>query len=200
MIKFEHSIFASSLRAYRRTTRFSREWVRGGRYLADCDLDHCCDGWCAICRHGLQPPGGCRYRRQESSHQNEAHPGGAVVARLGWAFVAVSSLIFTFAAYELNPLCFHLAPLALLIVFVYSFTKRFTSLSHLVLGFALGIAPAAAWIAVARLAGPSHSVTDRRRDLLDRRLRHHLFVPGFRVLTPAPACSVSRPAWASDRR
>jgi 4-hydroxybenzoate polyprenyltransferase len=48
----------------------------------------------------------------------------------------------------LNPLCFRLAPIALAIVFVYSFTKRFTHLSHLVLGFALGIAPAAAWIAV----------------------------------------------------
>ena len=49
---------------------------------------------------------------------------------------------------ELNPLCLHLAPLALAIVFIYSFTKRFTAFSHLVLGFSLGIAPAAAWIAV----------------------------------------------------
>ena len=49
---------------------------------------------------------------------------------------------------ELNPLCLRLAPVALAIVFFYSFTKRFTSFSHLVLGFSLGIAPAAAWIAV----------------------------------------------------
>ena len=49
---------------------------------------------------------------------------------------------------ELNPLCFKLAPVALAIVMFYSFTKRFTSLSHLVLGFSLGIAPAAAWIAM----------------------------------------------------
>ena len=48
----------------------------------------------------------------------------------------------------LNPLCLKLAPAALAIVFGYSYTKRFTSLSHLVLGFALGIAPAAAWIAI----------------------------------------------------
>ena len=48
----------------------------------------------------------------------------------------------------LNPLCLKLAPVALAIVFFYSFTKRFTSFSHLVLGFSLGIAPAAAWIAV----------------------------------------------------
>jgi len=52
------------------------------------------------------------------------------------------------AAAALNPLCLRLAPVALGIVFFYSFTKRFTSFSHLVLGFSLGIAPAAAWIAV----------------------------------------------------
>src|SRR5580698_5137602 len=75
-------------------------------------------------------------------------PAGLLSRGFGWGFVAVSSLVFVAAASQLNPLCFHLAPLALLVVFVYSFTKRFTSLSHLVLGFALGIAPAAAWIAV----------------------------------------------------
>ena len=58
------------------------------------------------------------------------------------------SLVFLYAARELNSLCFTLAPLALAIVFFYSFTKRFTAFAHLVLGFSLGIAPAAAWIAV----------------------------------------------------
>ena len=52
------------------------------------------------------------------------------------------------AARALNPLCFKLAPVALAVVFFYSFTKRFTTFSHLILGFSLGIAPAAAWIAV----------------------------------------------------
>jgi 4-hydroxybenzoate polyprenyltransferase len=61
--------------------------------------------------------------------------------------VAASALFFVAAA-ALNPLCLKLAPVALGIVFCYSFTKRFTSFSHLVLGFSLGIAPAAAWIAV----------------------------------------------------
>jgi 4-hydroxybenzoate polyprenyltransferase len=62
--------------------------------------------------------------------------------------VAFWTLVFLFAARELNPLCLKLAPLALAIVMFYSFTKRFTSLSHVVLGFSLGIAPAAAWIAM----------------------------------------------------
>ena len=75
-------------------------------------------------------------------------PAGDLSARFAWGFTAVSVLVFLIAARMLNPLCLKLAPLALAIVFAYSFTKRFTSLSHLVLGFGLGIAPAAAWIAV----------------------------------------------------
>src|SRR5205807_4498259 len=75
-------------------------------------------------------------------------PSGLLSTSFSWGFVAVSSLIFIFAARELNILCFRLAPVALGVIFAYSFTKRFTSYSHLVLGFALGIAPAAAWIAV----------------------------------------------------
>src|SRR5262249_20219902 len=63
-------------------------------------------------------------------------------------FVIVTSAIFILAAYELNPLSFYLSPVALAIVFAYSFTKRFTRWSHVVLGVAMGIAPAAAWIAV----------------------------------------------------
>lgn len=71
-----------------------------------------------------------------------------------WGFVAVTAAVFFVAAWQLNPLCLRLAPLALGIVFFYSFTKRFTSASHLVLGFALGIAPAAAWIAVTGILDP----------------------------------------------
>ena len=56
--------------------------------------------------------------------------------------------MFLFAARELNSLCMKLAPVALAVVFFYSYTKRLTSFSHLVLGLSLGIAPAAAWIAV----------------------------------------------------
>jgi 4-hydroxybenzoate polyprenyltransferase len=75
-------------------------------------------------------------------------PAGTLSRSFAWTFVAVSSLVFLLAARALNPLCLRLAPLALAVVFVYSFTKRFTTLSHIVLGFALGIAPAAAWIAI----------------------------------------------------
>lgn len=75
-------------------------------------------------------------------------PAGLLSRSFAWCFTAASSALFLFAAWELNSLCFRLAPLALAVVFGYSFTKRFTRLAHLVLGFALGIAPSAAWIAV----------------------------------------------------
>src|SRR5579872_2380561 len=75
-------------------------------------------------------------------------PAGLLTRGFTWAFVAAAALLLFFAAFELNPLCLRLAPLALAIVLFYSYTKRFTTFSHLVLGLSLGIAPAAAWIAV----------------------------------------------------
>ena len=75
-------------------------------------------------------------------------PAGMLSRGFAWGFVAVAAALFFVAAGALNPLCLRLAPVALGIVFFYSFTKRFTSFSHLVLGVSLGIAPAAAWIAV----------------------------------------------------
>ena len=75
-------------------------------------------------------------------------PAGTLSTTFAWSFLFASSAVFLLAAGALNPLCLKLAPVALGIVFFYSFTKRFTSMSHLVLGFALGIAPAAAWIAM----------------------------------------------------
>jgi 4-hydroxybenzoate polyprenyltransferase len=75
-------------------------------------------------------------------------PAGRLSRGFAWGFIAFWSVVFLFAARELNPLCFELAPVALAVVMFYSATKRFTSLSHLILGFSLGIAPAAAWIAM----------------------------------------------------
>ncbi len=63
-------------------------------------------------------------------------------------FVCVCSAIFIYAAYRLNPFAFALSPLALVIIFGYSFTKRFTALSHWFIGLALAIAPSGAWIAI----------------------------------------------------
>lgn len=148
MIKFEHSIFAlpfaltGALLALRgagldagATVRkllwivvamvAARSAAMAFNRLADADID-------------------ARNPRTRSRHL----PAGLLGRGFAWGFVAVSSALFLFAAGELNRLCLRLAPLVLIIVFSYSFTKRFTSFSHLVLGLSLGMAPSAAWIAV----------------------------------------------------
>jgi 4-hydroxybenzoate polyprenyltransferase len=75
-------------------------------------------------------------------------PAGLLTRQFAVLFTLVAIAVFLYAAYRLGPLCWRLAPAALAVVLGYSWTKRFTALSHLVLGFALGIAPAAAWIAM----------------------------------------------------
>jgi 4-hydroxybenzoate polyprenyltransferase len=77
-----------------------------------------------------------------------ALPAGKLSKQFVLGFVLVTSLVLVGAAWQLNPLAFYLSPAALAIVFFYSFTKRFTRWAHVVLGLAMGIAPAAAWIAV----------------------------------------------------
>jgi len=148
MIRFEHSVFAlpfaltGALLAFRETPIDTRAflwkllWIVlamvGARSAAmtfnrilDAEID-------------------ARNPRTSTRHI----PTGLLGTGFAWAFTAVATLVFVFAARALNPLCMKLAPVALAVVFFYSFTKRFTSFSHLVLGFSLGIAPAAAWIAV----------------------------------------------------
>lgn len=77
-----------------------------------------------------------------------ALPAGILAQGFVRNFVIVASAIFVLAAWELNRLAFFLSPIALAVLLLYSYTKRFTRWSHVVLGFALGIAPSAAWIAV----------------------------------------------------
>jgi len=77
-----------------------------------------------------------------------ALPAQQLTPRFVVTFVVVSSAIFILAASQLNRLALLLSPVALAVLLLYSYTKRFTRWSHLVLGFALGIAPSAAWIAV----------------------------------------------------
>jgi len=80
--------------------------------------------------------------------QTRALPAGHLTSGFVATFVATSCGVFVLAAWQLNRLSLLLSPLALAVVLLYSYTKRFTRWSHLVLGFAMGIAPAAAWIAV----------------------------------------------------
>jgi 4-hydroxybenzoate polyprenyltransferase len=148
MIKFEHSVFAlpfaltGALLAYRVTHMAASDF--GWKVL-----------WIVIAMVGARSAAmafnrildakiDARNPRTRMRHI----PAGILSTGFAWGFVAVSVLVFLLASRELNPLCLKLAPLALGIVFLYSYTKRFTTFAHLILGFSLGIAPAAAWIAV----------------------------------------------------
>jgi 4-hydroxybenzoate polyprenyltransferase len=79
---------------------------------------------------------------------NRALPSGALSVGFVWAFTLISAALFFTAAAMLNRLTLVLAPVALASILLYSYTKRWTMLSHLVLGWCLAIAPAGAWIAV----------------------------------------------------
>src|SRR5215475_5045417 len=148
MIKFEHSVFAlpfaltGALLAFR-DGGYSTANI--GRILL----------WIAVAMVGARSAAMAFNRLADAKidarnpRTSMRHlPAGTLSRGFAWGFVAVTSLVFFGAAWALNPLCLKLSPLALGIILFYSYTKRFTSFSHLVLGFCLGIAPAAAWIAV----------------------------------------------------
>jgi 4-hydroxybenzoate polyprenyltransferase len=81
--------------------------------------------------------------------QRRELPAGRLSVAQAWISVAVACLVFIAVSFRLNPLCGFLAPIALLWVFFYSYTKRFTQWAHPVLGLALGIAPVGGYLALA---------------------------------------------------
>ncbi len=88
------------------------------------------------------------YDRRNPRTAKRALPAGELSLGFAWAFTALAAAVLVIAAWQLNRLALELSPVALAILFFYSYTKRFTSWSHFVLGFCLGISPAAAWIAI----------------------------------------------------
>jgi 4-hydroxybenzoate polyprenyltransferase len=150
MIKFEHSVFAlpfaltGALLAARATHQPPRGWPSLRQIL-----------WIIVAMAGARSAAmtmnriaDLRYDRENPRTQQRALPTGALTLQFAWLFTVGAVAVFFVAAWQLNPLALKLAPLAIAILFFYSFTKRFTNWSHLFLGFALGISPAAAWIAI----------------------------------------------------
>ena len=147
MIKFEHSVFAlpfalvGALLAARATTH---GWPNLPEVL-----------WIVVAMVAARSAAmtinrivDLRYDRENPRTKTRALATGALTVSFAWAFTLAAVGLFLVAAWQLNPLALKLAPLALAILFFYSYTKRFTHWSHLFLGFALGISPAAAWIAI----------------------------------------------------
>lgn len=88
------------------------------------------------------------YDRRNPRTARAIFPRGLLAAGEVWTFVAFFVALLLVAAWQLNPLCLWLSPLAVAWITVYSFVKRFTWMVHLWLGLSLGLAPVAAWIAL----------------------------------------------------
>ena len=111
-----------------------------------------------------------QYDRANPRTASRALPTGALSLGFAWAFTIASAAALVVAAWQLNRLALALSPVALAVLFLYSYTKRFTSWSHLVLGFCLGMSPGAAWIAVAGSLDAAHVHPLRRGDAVGWRL------------------------------
>ena len=146
MIKFEHSVFAlpfalvgallaaragGSLPSWRQTLWIVVAMV--GARSAAMTMNRIAD---------------IEYDRRNPRTANRALPAGQLSIGFAAAFTICASVLLIIAAWQLNRLALKLSPLALAVLFFYSFTKRFTAWSHFVLGFCLGMSPAAAWIAI----------------------------------------------------
>lgn len=75
-------------------------------------------------------------------------PAGRITAKKALYFTIANSILFVIATWFINPLCFYLSPIALLVILGYSYTKRFTALCHLVLGLGLALAPLGAYLTI----------------------------------------------------
>jgi 4-hydroxybenzoate polyprenyltransferase len=150
MIKFEHSVFAlpfaltGALLAARATHQPPRGWPTWRQTM-----------WIIIAMVSARSAAmtmnriaDLRYDRENPRTQQRALATGALSLEFAWLFTLTAVGLFFLAAGQLNSFALELAPLAMAILFFYSFTKRFTNWSHIFLGLALGISPAAAWIAV----------------------------------------------------
>jgi 4-hydroxybenzoate polyprenyltransferase len=143
MIKWEHSVFALPF-ALSAAMLAARGWPAAGQLA-----------WIVVAMVGARSAA-MAFNRLVDAEIDAANPrtsmraipAGALSRKFVAIFVVVSAAMLVVAAWRLNRLAFYLSPVALAVVLLYSFTKRFTRWSHLVLGLALGIAPAAAWIAV----------------------------------------------------
>jgi 4-hydroxybenzoate polyprenyltransferase len=147
MIKFEHSIFALpfALTGALLAARFtSHSWPSFRQVL--CIVVAMVSARSAAMT--INRIADLRYDKENPRTKMRALATGALSMGFAWIFTIVAVAIFVVAAWQLNPLALKLSPVALAILFFYSFTKRFTNFSHLFLGFALGVSPAAAWIAV----------------------------------------------------
>src|SRR6266571_2921311 len=193
MIKFEHSVFAlpfaltGALLAARATTHGwptlrQIAWILAAMVAARS---------AAMTMNRIAD---LRYDRENPRTQQRALVTGALSLPFAWSFTLIAAALFLIAAWQLNRLALELAPIALAILFLYSYTKRFTTWSHLVLGSCLGISPAAAWIAVTGSLDPRMLILCAGVTLWIARIMHVLVVALLGWL--AASFALPWPAWA----
>ncbi len=143
MIKFEHTVFALPF-ALLSAILASEGWPNGVKLF-----------WIVVAMVGARSAAMAfnrladwRIDAENPRTRMRALPAGLLSPRFVACFTAVASLVFILAAYKLNPLCMWLSFPVLSILLAYSYTKRLTDYSHLILGFCLGMAPLGAWIAI----------------------------------------------------
>ena len=143
MIKFEHSIFALPF-ALTGALLAVRGWPTWRQLL-----------WIVVAMVGARSAAMAFNRIADLKldalnprTRMRALPTGQISLRFALGFTLLSCALLVLAAHQLNPLAFKLSPLALGVLIAYSYTKRFTVLSHVILGSCLGMAPVAAWIAL----------------------------------------------------
>jgi 4-hydroxybenzoate polyprenyltransferase len=150
MVKFSHSVFALPFAltgAAFAAARYGITWRQiGWIVVAMVCARNAAMGFNRLADHAIDA-------RNPRTAGREL-PRGAVTRGAVWAFTVALAALFVVASFQLNPLCGALSPLALLIVFGYSLTKRFTWGSHVVLGLALAIAPVGGWLAIAGRIAP----------------------------------------------
>lgn len=143
MIKFSHSVFAlpfALTAAFFAAGGFPSVWQMVWIIIAMVGARSAAMGMNRVIDRHID--------KENPRTQNREIPVGTVNVRDAIIFAVVSFGVMVFAAYQLNPLCFKLSPVAVAILVFYSYTKRFTYLSHVVLGIAISGAPLGAWIAV----------------------------------------------------
>ncbi len=143
MIKFEHTVFALPFAIM--SAFLASETLPGWSKL----------GWILVamvgarsCAMSFNRLADAEIDTQNPRTKRRAIPAGLLRKSEVWAFTIFSSFLLVVAAHQLNPLAFNLSPVALATIMLYSYTKRFTSMSHLWLGLSLSIAPIGAWIAI----------------------------------------------------
>jgi len=144
MIRFSHSVFALPFALASAALAAREGGVTAGQVawivVAMVAARSAAMGFNRLADHGLDA-------RNPRTASREL-PRGVLSRGEVWLFVVVSGAVFVLAAAMLNPLCLALSPVALAIVLGYSYTKRFTALSQVVLGLSLAVAPVGAWLAV----------------------------------------------------